>query len=475
MTTQGFRNPAIVESSRFHSGYSRSSAKLQTLIQGCIHDFVRRARSDPKTVVRFYDRIAGMKGRVLEIDVTGGHRLLAQWEDQTLRLLNVGDHDIVGAYSSAKLSTDLQKLEPALDRYWPEGDGRKPFFTANPSLGYSEFEGENDRDWLYYLSDQQHDAVISIFCDQADRDELAPSIILGGPGTGKTVILLNLLKEYCDGDFLPYLVVSEPMRDFLKSWLPELNPSVYGLVQDLPADVDAVLVDDPRDLKDVADLLQRLEWRQSSFLVVAFDPSQLRREVTDEEFREFVEDTGADVHYLNTCYRQKENVGKAARVAMQQIAESTPFADERKIREFHAQHRQLTTMANELRFVNPYGYTQVYETDLLSSLASEIMRIRSHPTWKHWPPLLVVYEDQELLETAAPILGDIHHHRSALDGAESVKGVEYQHVFALLRQDLYNELQHGFSSTGRKTYRKRRLLRIPYSRAKDSFVVFVSP
>lgn len=54
----------------------------------------------------------------------------------------------------------------------------------------------------------------------------------------------------------------------------------------------------------------------------------------------------------------------------------------------------------------------------------------------------------------------------------SIKGLEYQHIFIIMAFSLYKELENGFEGTGKEIYNQRRLLRIPYSRAKDNIVIF---
>jgi len=60
-----------------------------------------------------------------------------------------------------------------------------------------------------------------------------------------------------------------------------------------------------------------------------------------------------------------------------------------------------------------------------------------------------------------------------LDEIRSIKGLEFQHVFLFLKRDLYEQVEYGFKGSGQRVYNQRRLLRIPFSRAKDSLVTFV--
>jgi len=54
----------------------------------------------------------------------------------------------------------------------------------------------------------------------------------------------------------------------------------------------------------------------------------------------------------------------------------------------------------------------------------------------------------------------------------AVKGLEYQHVALVLSRERLIAVQNGFSGTGRRLYNDYRLLRIPFTRAKDSLAVF---
>ena len=55
---------------------------------------------------------------------------------------------------------------------------------------------------------------------------------------------------------------------------------------------------------------------------------------------------------------------------------------------------------------------------------------------------------------------------------QEVKGIEFQHSFFVISLRLFVELNVGFRGSGQKLFHQRRLLRIPFSRAKDSIVTF---
>ncbi|QDV39269.1 hypothetical protein [Tautonia plasticadhaerens] len=194
--------PTIVMSRRFDKAYRRSNAILKGLIEGACRDFVRLFQSDHTQFKRRYDRLAQLPD-VLEVDVTGGHRMIAHGDSEVLRLLDVGGHDVVPRYTGSMFYLDrLQGLGAPLQFYPEHSEHELRFFTRNPSLSFEQFGPELAREWVYFLSDQQAQVVEEIIegiCEAyTSGHPLSPSFILGGPGTGKTNILVNLLKDLTD-------------------------------------------------------------------------------------------------------------------------------------------------------------------------------------------------------------------------------------------------------------------------------------
>jgi hypothetical protein len=465
----------LATSRRFKKAYRRSSVGLRGVIAGCVRDALSLARAEPKTFAHHYDRVAHLrKQRVLELKVSGGNRLLAHWSNGCLKLLDVGGHDIVTSYTSDKLIIDQAGTEAPPDEFWPEHEAAVPFFSSYPSLVQSTYGPENHPDWLYFLSAQQQQVADSVLEYQLSSEHTAhPSIILGGPGTGKTVILLNLLRDFCEFEERAYLAVSARVAKYVLTCLPRLLPERIGPLVGAPSDLTALLIDDPHSLGGLDRSFGAAAAKGCEIVVVGLDPCQLRDAVRDEEFDDFVDANSADLHTLDVCYRQKANVGKSAQTAMRTVAESTPFLDAGKVKKFRGDHRALTDIANDLRFENPGGYVRIHEENGAQALQAEVHRIRSHVLWDHWPPLLVVLEnpqDRSWTESCE----DVNHDTCSLPDVLRIKGLEYQHVFLFLTRALFEQVQHGFEGLGKPVYTQRRLLRIPYSRAKDSFVVFVS-
>lgn len=459
----------ILASRRFTKSYLRSSVPLQALTEHAIHDFLRMVAADPRRVRGEYDQLAGFGGKVLKLDVSGGHRLLVNWEPPHLVLLDVGDHGILKRYKAQHLAEDLSVLSAAPRQFALVDE--PGFFVTAPDAHFSVFGPELTAGWLYFLSDQQLDALYQLLAEAISSLEggTRTVLLIGGPGTGKTSILLNLLKWLVDFELSARIELSDDLAEYVAaSAALDLGP--YRTCED----PHVVLVDDPGSAYEIRSSAAHRYGEKLT--VIAFDPCQLHDALADAEFDRITAQTGASVLRLNVSYRQKANVGAATKHAADLIAKSTPFLREDRQLEYAAKYAALTEFANELVFPNPHGYVQVYTRPSSKDLATELARIRSVPMWKHWPPILAVVDErvtvpqtwtEQLEQIGARVvrLGEIHR----------IKGLEYQHVLLMINEDLYSQVDKGFRGSGRAEYLQRRLLRIPFSRAKDSLVTFVAP
>jgi hypothetical protein len=212
-------------------------------------------------------------------------------------------------------------------------------------------------------------------------------------------------------------------------------------------------------------------------VVVAFDPLQLSESLSDADYSGMVEAHEAKEWRLRDCYRQKEVVGRHALQIATRVAESSPYLDESKQRRHAKAHRKLTNRANFLTFRNPSGHAVTYPHGTLRDWREHVRWIaRQAPLWTHWAPVLVIIEDGvELPPRWVQELdgADVTYELIRLRDLQTVKGLEYQHVVLVLSHERHADLERGFSGSGRRLYNDYRLLRIPFTRAKDSVAVFV--
>lgn len=467
-------------SDRFLKSYYKASLGLQNLAEGAIHDLIKRVRSDPKTVNQQYDWIRGLRQTVLEVDISGANRVLAVYTEEQIALVAIGDHDLVPHYTDAKLEHDLNHLQEAPVHFWPERGSK--FFVSTPDRTLAfRYPEEITADWLYFLAPKQEEIFFDVLMHLEDLHNTAPCFVIGGPGTGKTCVLLNILKYWVDtgkkvgihigGDLMTYAEQSNGAN------IRQFHVLLSHITSSL--DLNILLVDDPDSMEQVAHALKLQADGVIDAVVVAFDPLQLNHSLKDKEFTAIVKEYGVQEYRLQECYRQKEHVGEAAKHIVNIVANSTPFIREDKIEAYRAERQQLTGLSNDLVFINPHGYIEYYEQATLENWKTEIERIlqAAWMLWQHWAGLLVVTDiplPPTWKDALAPLYNRNYVAEVSLDSLNDVKGMEYQHVFIVLDRDQFNEIQNGFSGSGRNVYDQRRLLRIPFSRAKDSLVAFAS-
>jgi len=466
----------------FMKSYDAAIVPLQGCIEGAVHDFVRSFRSNPTKCLQSYDRVAGRQDGFLEIDVAGGPRLIAALRDDALYLLDTGDHEITKRWAGRRMPK-LSDAQPAPSQFLPESPGG--FFSRVPNRGRSHFANEFDPEWLYFLDAQQAEVLRAILDGMQDGLlSNRPGIfwIVGGPGTGKTCLLLNLLKWAIEAKLKVSIRLSKPVADYIQRSLGKDLGKIVDTRESEDAgtagggkDLDLLLVDDPSTLRGVRSAMDRVAGRTARFVVVGFDPLQMRDSLTDDEFSQVSREYKVSVLRLHTCYRQKEHVGRASAKVADAIAASTPFLAQDKIERYRNDREELTTLANQVRFPNPQGYVDVHLGATDQHVASEVRRILGgDPLWRHWPPLLVVCDESLSLPAGwKRAWSQVRCVEADLDSLERLKGIECQHCFMIIGRELYEAVERGFKGSGQSVYNERRLLRIPFSRAKDSIVTFV--
>jgi len=484
--------PIIREAPRFVDSFAAACASMQGLAYGEVHNFVRRYRASPLLITNKYDRVEQLKPEVvLELELGGGPRLLGHWRPGVLTLLEIGEHDkAVSRYERSWLQRELSEAGPADRNFFPDKSRVRRFFLSNPDRRRAMYANEADPDWIYFLTPQQM-GIVSKIEQATKRSSLSkPSrfFIVGGPGTGKTSILAKLLIDLRAQGHKPGLIVSDQVGGMIER-SGAINLAVSRLDIDDMNDVtsrassfDIALFDDPQGVLAIERLCSIAPGLFRT-VVIAFDPCQLdaTEDLTTSMYEIMVGVLDAKPYELKVCYRQKENLGRAAKRVMDAVAASTPFLADRKIEEWQEQHSLVYRLSNDLKYPNQFGYEQVYEKATLHDAKQELARVRSGSLWRHAPPLLLVVQagtlgatwpwpellkgiDYTLVELRAEEYADLN----------TVKGLEFQHAFLVIGESLFDELENGFKGTGQARYHRRRLLRIPFSRAKDSLVTFVT-
>ncbi len=483
---------ALLSSPRFKAHFDEASPGLQHLAYQEVHALLRRLQADPATGFNDYQSVRGLpRSGVRELKLGGGPRLLATYRAGTVTLLDMGRHEVTEEYSVGNLRRDLTGALPA-DRLFASTSAAdvNSIFGSNPDRRQRVYGTELSSEWIYFLATPQNAFVHSCLASykRATLNRPAFRFAVGGPGTGKTSILLKLFIELRKLGGKPGLLVADPLADYIE----RASGVILGSAR-IPLRAwqrgdrdfegfDVLLFDDPPHAESIHSALLGATGTVR-LAVVGFDPYQLTGDMSDTEYQALIDRCDAKVRELRVCYRQKENVGRAARRVMDTIARATPFLAERRVEWFHESHSRLSRLANDARYPNPHGYEQTYIPGTTACVRRELNRMRASPVWTHSPPLLLVLDTHSSAsEWDWPrLLAGMDYQRIDIawnhkvasgvwDKLSEVKGLEFQHVLIVLSLPAFAEMDIGFAGSGRNNYLARRLARIPFSRAKDSLV-----
>jgi len=443
---------------------------------------IRRRGSDVAWISR-YDTIAGFRGpRLIEMDLGGGHRMIAYPGDGgEVTFLGMGPHGWFTRYTPDMLATDLRSRVLLPARFRP---GVGAVLGGRGSSNLVPYANETQPEWLYFLDDEQAgiaDSIQATIEEALLTGEPSAHFLIGGPGTGKTTILLQLLARLSglSYDSPETWDVRMQVADELAAYITastgwDLTAARRPPSAAEPADV--LLVDDPASIAALRDVSTTLGSGLARSAVVGFDPLQLRDSLDDIHYARIRDGVNAHEWTLSTCYRQKEHVGATLARVASAVARSSPFLVEERQRAHAAQRARVTELSNSLVFVNPSGYVLIEESSDFAAWRKHFRWIGSQRLWQHWTPVLVVVDDDvEIPQSWRDLAARSAATRwTRLRDAAQVKGMEYQHVVLVLTDDRYRAVQDGFTGSGRPMYNEYRLLRIPFSRAKDSVAVFVA-
>jgi hypothetical protein len=231
--------------------------------------------------MRRYDRIEGCRDVALEVDVAGGERMLVHPQDGRLVLVDLGKHEIVAHYQrTGNLQAETRRLATPPASFVDEVP--PGFFTFDIESEWRDYANEADPAWLSYLDEQQgavaNAVLTAIRRCAADARAWHMALLMGGPGTGKTSILLNLVSRCIELDIVPQVVVSDEVAEYIEAathigldtFRTTLAAAKYR------QDGDVLFVDDPDQLGDINDAKWFAQQRKYRTVVVGVDPLQMQ-------------------------------------------------------------------------------------------------------------------------------------------------------------------------------------------------------
>jgi hypothetical protein len=458
---------------------------------------VRKYNADPVSWSYSLEKLKDKSfksAKVYRLPITSGDRLVFVIDHSHLILTDIGDHDVMDDYARMPRSSRNLDLSQATqpDNWFVkqiqshlsqknDDDGESEIdlneiLNASQS-GFAErwlYEEELDEGWIQYLDDEQVSVVEEILqkMNSAD-DSLVVHFIYGGPGTGKTVVLLNLAFQlHNQGRSVSFM-----LNDQVAKYLSRGKQKVPGVNLGFGPGV-TVLLDDPATIDEFADAIRIAQSTRCRALIVAFDPLQWHERKMETKLKNICDKVDYSFSQLWVCYRQSFGVAKKSIELTQAIFQrSSQFLEDSKITAEKVDLKEHVDLLTGMEFVDNSGRYLVVRNNLPLSLKAESERLKARiDLWSHSPAACFIYEDTLAEKWRTNVKNEffgINKKDLLLSKYSSIRGVEFQEVFVFLTADFWTRLTQGQNGLNSTNWEKLTSLHTIFSRAKDSLVIFV--
>ena len=430
-----------------------------------------------------------------KVAITAGDRLLFVIQANALILTDIGNHDIMDEYSrmSRKARDEDLNLSTVID-----GTFKKQLEIAKATKGrphegprsvefgkvlQQNHEGDDSRwlyeeelssEWVNFLDLQQAKISSEIFEKiVSPSEEISIAFIMGGPGTGKTVVLLNLANNLIQAGRSVSFELSAHVLKYLNSGKTPVPGANFGFGPGVVA-----LIDDPSSSKELAEKIRKAKSAGCRAIVVGFDPLQWHERKMESNFKKICENISFEIFPLMTCYRQTSGVGRKTLALTKNIFEtSSRYLESLKQAAERKEMQPFMDLSLGMGFVDESGRYLVYETDIQNNYLHEITRFRERiDRWKHTPPIAFVYEDgipDSFLKSLKQNAVGLNRIEVPLTKYRDIRGVEFQELFLFISPKFWRQLNAGKLGVGSEEWEKLACLHTILSRPKDSLVIFI--
>lgn len=432
--------------------------------------------------------------QVYRLPIIRGDRLVFVIDNKDLILTDIGNHDVMDEYSRMpRLARHEDLIKATVPAEWfIKRIGKFLEFTRPSTLGpntnlssllnekiVSEsdrwvYEEELDEGWINYLDENQNRVAEEIMKELLSPNEsLKVHFIYGGPGTGKTVILLNLALR------LEKLgrSISFQLSDQVAKYLNRGREKVPGINLGFGPGV-TVLLDDPISSDEFAYAIRKAQANQCRALIIGFDPLQWHERKMEAKLKSICGKTDYTFSQLWVCYRQSFGVAKKSIELTKAIFErNSRYLDKSKIIQEKMDLQEHLDLIQGMEFVDEAGRYIVYSDNLERNIEFEKKRYTERiDLWKHSPSICFVYEDN-IVEKWRPKIKGLYSGTNKLDVVfskyRSVRGIEFQEVAIFVTATFWKKLNVGENGLNSEAWEKLTSLHTIFSRAKDSIVVYV--
>lgn len=480
---------------RFQEHYRRYNGINEFVVKKTA-ELVKKATSDPE---KWHFDLEKLKDSsfvgvsAFRFKVTSGDRLIVVVEGSQLILADIGDHDVMDDYSKMSRTArdeDLKNSAPisgTFEKFLNLALTAKPN-KASPLVDLSQvltgavegddsrwlFEAELSEEWIHFLDQEQAQISESLLQKLViPSDEMSVEFVMGGPGTGKTVVLLNLATNLEQAGRSVSFEASPPVIKYLSSGGRRVPGAQMGFGPGVVA-----LIDDPASSKVLADSLRRAKSAGCRAIVIGFDPLQWHERKMEANFRKIFENTKYEFYPLWTCYRQTSGVGKKTLELTEKIYHaSSRYLDTLKQKAEREELQPYIDLSLGMSFVDDTGRYVVYDTNIEHNYRTEINRFRARiDRWKHTSPIAFVFDDnlpKEFVKSLKDDATGLNRTEIPLSRYREIRGVEFQELFLFVTSEFWNDLNNGKMGVGSEEWEKLACLHTVLSRPKDSLSLYV--
>lgn len=485
---------------RFDSNLKRYSG-LQNLVAKKTFELTRKAEAMPNT---WHFELEKMKDdsfgnlNFFKVAITAGDRMIFLVNEGSIILCDIGKHEVMDEYASLSRAVRDSDIAKALQPLpWFKSylsmkfEKDRPKLVAQDSISNSEnldisvslpgeerwlHEEELSAAWVSYLDQEQ--AVVSsklLELIEAPKHSFEVYFVLGGPGTGKTVVLLNLAINLKNKG----LSVSFEMAPQVLKYLNSGDQTVPGANLGLGPGV-TILIDDPGSPDQLATRLRHAKTSKVRCVVVALDPLQWHQTSAVLKFEQIYRDYSSQLFSLWNCYRQARNVGKRAIEIVQSLYSSDNeerLSPKKQVELRDA--RKYLDLSLGMEFKDTTGRFMVYDLPWDSKhIINETDRIRArYDLWKHFHPICIVFHDS----IPANIKGEfinatqgLNRRDISMSKYEDIRGLEFQELILVVPNYYWSNLQNAIATQEIRQIAEFSCLHTILSRPKDSLMIFVT-
>lgn len=342
---------------------------------------------------------------------------------------------------------------------------------------------ERTREWLTYLDKEQKGVSDAITSSILNGNGYRMLLVLGGAGTGKTMILRDVAHRVrLTSGYFCELRVPSGVREFLQSEgaeVPGLAPA--------PNPVCAILCDDPITLDKAQEAINSAK-ELSIPVVIAIDPIQWHQRLSVQKFVKLIDKEKPVQFRLTVNYRQGKKVGQPAidaiRVFRSRTSEFTDRFQEQINKSKGAAFERISL--TNIKFAEDAGTYAFYSADEFNpmNVLNELRRVGRFKTERKWPKLLIGTDNKNSYPFGIPTLIDFYQQeidsnlrfkQRAFSQFEQIRGTEFESVFIFIKRNVWKKIVEGVEGAKDKEWSELNAPLTFLTRAENRCVVFELP